>query len=857
MQPTSPAIPTTTTTDENSVADSKRSAVGTQNPVARTGNEPSVMSKSPVRPTTNLQQGPISTGTQPATHENTIATHGESAKSNSNIDGNGSGKAASPEEEGDKGRRPCDMCRKRKIKCTPLDESESTTNPESSNVRCRGCNNLDIPCTYLYVNKRPGRPSKKDRDEAERTGVKKPATKPKEKKAQTTAMDRPRDAPTTVAAAGTVDQKTGSALGQAYPPVPYQQFQQPTPPQPPSHKPFGGSPSGTSYRPTKRARTDSQSQDPAVPQVYDESSFAWTPGLSIGSFGDPGTGEFGADEFAARGRSRSGGREGAGELFGMGNASGSAQQQQQQQRSGGESSLQPFVPNFAGFSVGKADERGYGQLAGFESQGQGHGHAQAYAPPRIGPQGEFYAGPSRQEYAHPEESNHQRPSSISSHLSSSQPGRPFPPNDPSAHDSTGKISNAPLPPRPQIEDVTSWSSISFFISLHLRYQHCIMPILHKPTFNSDLALRLDRKDEQFRAFLLSLVAYVICQVPRSKMIGYFTQQELEALQSRCRAASRLLQDRQRTCNTLTRICTYILDYFYSQTVGDTITATMLLSQGARLAYCLGLHEPTPVGANGEKIDHVALQLRRRIFFQLYNTDKTDASSGMQILMNDFEGVPPYPLCVDDELITTEGNLPQPVNRPSYMTGFVANVQLMQILSECMRRHRTYQTAPMDTDVYAVLMWIERAQTQMRQIIQNLPDVLGPNPPQGTTAPSDQTEVFATQRANLLITAVSAEFALLDLKAMADPNHDIAPERELVGREMYSLLSSIPVEHLAANGESMRGKVLRIIIALLSNSASPEFWNQHVRDWWEIYSKVQFVQMIPMNVDSLLAGGNGS
>lgn len=48
---------------------------------------------------------------------------------------------------------------------------------------------------------------------------------------------------------------------------------------------------------------------------------------------------------------------------------------------------------------------------------------------------------------------------------------------------------------------------------------------------------------------------------------------------------------------------------------------MLLSQGARLAYCLGLHEPTPVGANGEAIDHVALQLRRRIFFQLYNTDK--------------------------------------------------------------------------------------------------------------------------------------------------------------------------------------------------------------------------------------------
>lgn len=31
-------------------------------------------------------------------------------------------------------------------------------------------------------------------------------------------------------------------------------------------------------------------------------------------------------------------------------------------------------------------------------------------------------------------------------------------------------------------------------------------------------------------------------------------------------------------------------------------------------------------------------------------------------------------------------------------------------------------------------------------------------------------------------------AQLDLKAMADPSHDISSERELVGREMYSLLS---------------------------------------------------------------------
>jgi hypothetical protein len=176
-------------------------------------------------------------------------------------------------------------------------------------------------------------------------------------------------------------------------------------------------------------------------------------------------------------------------MFGVG----FGQQQQQQTGRGGEAGLQPFVPDFSGFSVGKTDERGYG-LSGFGTQNQGQG--QGYST--NGQAGGFYAGPSRQGYQH-QEVPHQRPPPT--HQPSTQP----------IHEpATGKISNTTLPPCPQIEDVTSWSNISFFISLHLRYQHCVVPILHKPTFNSDLALRLDRKDEQFRAFLLSLGEPVRC-----------------------------------------------------------------------------------------------------------------------------------------------------------------------------------------------------------------------------------------------------------------------------------------------------------------------------------------------------------
>ncbi|KAJ9110508.1 hypothetical protein QFC22_006729 [Naganishia vaughanmartiniae] len=740
------------------------------------------------------------------------------------------------EDDADKGKRPCDMCRKRKIRCTPVPgETDTTLSPETAGVKCKGCVNLDVPCTYLYVNKRAGRPLKKESEKAERRGE--GSGKGKQKKAASgSALPSPPRPPSLTVQPTQPDQLTYMSPNDALA----------------SHffSPTGDLDSHP--RPAKRQRTSSQnsrSQEPLPPAIQYDESFAWTPGLSIGSFG---AGES-HDKYEAQRefeRYRSHSQSQPTDLFG--NVAGYPSQSNTYQANNNDGranymvsgsglagyggvedndrSLQPFVPdftNFTGMQPSKPDngERIYDNETQQNQQHQQQGHsvfsftgnsAGGSSGPEKVDSNRHHQQPSYMPHRdNPANTTHSHGRPVAGHqrtsTSDQQPSKfmrdAFQEDTPSK----SKISGTALPPCPQIEDVTSWSNVSFFISLHLRYQHAIMPIIHKPTFNNDLALRLDRKDEMFRAFLLSLGGQ----------------------------ADSVATDR---------------DYFYSQTVGDTTTATILLAQGIRLAFCLGLHEPTPAGSNGENIDHVSLQLRRRIFFQLYNTDKTDASSGMQILMNDFEGVPPYPLCIDDELITTEGNLPQPVNRPSYMTGFVANVQLMQILSECMRRHRIYQTSPRDTDVYGILRWIERGQAQMRQVIQDLPDVLGPAPPLGVMV-TDQSEMFATQRANLLITAVSSEFALLDLKALADPTHDIASERESVGREMYSLLSSIPVEHLAANGESMRGKVLRIFIALLSNAASPEHWNQHVRDWWDIYSKVQFVQMIPMNVDSLLGGSN--
>lgn len=57
---------------------------------------------------------------------------------------------------------------------------------------------------------------------------------------------------------------------------------------------------------------------------------------------------------------------------------------------------------------------------------------------------------------------------------------------------------------PQIEAVAAWSDICFFVSLHMRHQHGLMPLVHKPTFAQDVLQRRDVADETFRGLLCSI-----------------------------------------------------------------------------------------------------------------------------------------------------------------------------------------------------------------------------------------------------------------------------------------------------------------------------------------------------------------
>ena len=59
-------------------------------------------------------------------------------------------------------------------------------------------------------------------------------------------------------------------------------------------------------------------------------------------------------------------------------------------------------------------------------------------------------------------------------------------------------------PMVQVEAIGTWSEVCFFVSLFMRHQHALVPLVHKPTFAMDVLNRRDQRDEAFRGLLFSI-----------------------------------------------------------------------------------------------------------------------------------------------------------------------------------------------------------------------------------------------------------------------------------------------------------------------------------------------------------------
>lgn len=202
-----------------------------------------------------------------------------------------------------------------------------------------------------------------------------------------------------------------------------------------------------------------------------------------------------------------------------------------------------------------------------------------------------------------------------------------------------------------------------------------------------------------------------------------------------------------------------------------------------------------------------------------------------MLVNDFQGVCSYPEAIDDDFITSQGMFPQPPAKTSLLAGFVAVSKLFRILSECFFHHRCIlsELQTITTD------WTVAAEERVHALLRDLPGAIQ----DPTTVPLEANQqVFATQRANILITVAIVKFALYDLRQALNVDEDqLAREREAIAREIHNLLMSIPVEDLASNGESVRAKVFHIACALCGQASTPGTDTDLVRDWCDMVSAV--------------------
>ncbi|KAL7418286.1 hypothetical protein Q5752_006742 [Cryptotrichosporon argae] len=410
-------------------------------------------------------------------------------------------------------------------------------------------------------------------------------------------------------------------------------------------------------------------------------------------------------------------------------------------------------------------------------------------------------------------------------------------------------SNPTRPLRGQSKSVSRpefapWGDVSFFVSLFIKHQHALVPLVHRPTFAGDMLHRRDERDNAFRGLLASIGT--ICQVPVNHMMGRYERDDLENMLKAARQESRAVQLENAKTPSLTLLISVILDAISSQASGDAILTDQLLAEGRRLIYAMKLHS----AAAHADLSVKESQISRILFWEYWAVEKTAALDGKAIMLHTMEGVPPLPLDVDDDLLPSDGSAIQARAGPSCMSGFIAVTRIHRILGDCICHQRCALNRSDDDepiDVAAALRWLDKALDTLHEILMSLPLVPSTDDELYALGEDDPQRWLGTQVANIRITALSAEFALLDYKAILLPGRDFQAERQATAKHAFETLSSMPVECLASNGESMRGKVLRIIMSLLGATFESDL-GEHVWEWWNMYSKFQFLQVIPQLVE---------
>ncbi|OWZ27304.1 hypothetical protein C356_06720 [Cryptococcus neoformans c45] len=363
-----------------------------------------------------------------------------------------------------------------------------------------------------------------------------------------------------------------------------------------------------------------------------------------------------------------------------------------------------------------------------------------------------------------------------------------------------------------IEDVMSWSTLLTFVGLYHERLYPRLPIVHWPSFSQHLVSRRDKTNVPFRAFLLSLMAYAVLQLPSSVIPDECRHLDLHALHNNCSQSSRRLRPDLYHSPELEFVCAMYCDYVYLRSLEQTVAAEITLAQAMRLATLLKCHEK--VNGAEDTSTFIDAELRKRVFWLIYGSDRTTAAlTDRPLLLSDYDITVQEPLEVDDGLITNAGCLPQPIDSVPIIAGFVRVTRVFRILSRTIELLRQYRNR---TDLSDDPFYFSSRLTTIQQALQTELAALPP-PLQimDDFSASPIQHAFETCKANILVTQALARYEVYQLALMTGNEQYHLDD---LTENVLSRLDLVPNDSLTANGSSMRHKVIFIAIFLLGKES---------------------------------------
>lgn len=242
-------------------------------------------------------------------------------------------------------------------------------------------------------------------------------------------------------------------------------------------------------------------------------------------------------------------------------------------------------------------------------------------------------------------------------------------------------------------------TLDILIDDYFTYIHPLIPFPHEPTFRAAFARREDKTDRSFLALLASMIEALVASFPRRPR-QLFTSEHAKqqypnagALIDRCHqvfcdARGPGFLDRDLNLNDAAGSYFAALAAAY---VFDMTRFRLYAGEAVMILRALGFHRADDSyqannqfsESNAPVVDHIYQESGRRLFWLLFVGVLSARQLGsydadiMMPPMSHAEALPPLPVEVDDEYITSTAILGQPSDTVSMLTGFNVNARIFR------------------------------------------------------------------------------------------------------------------------------------------------------------------------------------